>query len=87
MPTFSTPSTACHTAASVFSATVFGAAYAAPARTPPSGSGSALRSTLPFGVSGKRSSFIIRAGTMCDGRLCSRYACSSSTLSTSSPAA
>lgn len=63
-PTRSTPSRPCHSSASARSSAVSGAAYAAPLPAPYSGAGSALRSTLPFAFSGRRSRRTSADGTM-----------------------
>ncbi|CAM3562829.1 hypothetical protein COSO111634_19375 [Corallococcus soli] len=68
MPTFSTPSTDAQMAASVCSSGVRGATKALPeSGRSPCGAGSALRSTLPLGVSGRDSSITNAAGIMYSG--------------------
>ncbi len=76
-PTRSRRSTAAQIPASTSSVGVRGATYrSAPAAY--SGAGSALRSTFPFGVRGRRSRTTTAAGTMYSGRLPRRNARTSS---------
>nr|WP_244203262.1 hypothetical protein [Streptomyces rhizosphaericus] len=59
-----------------------------PATAAKSGSGRAARSTLPFAVSGSRSSTITVDGTMCSGNLSATWPCNApAKLSSATPEA
>jgi hypothetical protein len=81
----STPSSSAQIAATASSVSPAGASYPRAANASLPGAGSALRSTLPLGVSGIASSRTYAAGTMCSGSRSARCAFSASTA-TGSPA-
>ena len=64
MPTLSTRSTSIQIFANASSVSLRGATYSAASSGLPSGAGSALRSTFPFGVSGSFSKNTNADGTM-----------------------
>ena len=86
MPIAATPITSAQISASSSSSGVRGAAGWPPASSRRSGSGSARRSTLPFGVSGSPESRTKAAGTMYSGSFAARKARSASASGASSPA-
>ncbi|CAA9359059.1 MAG: hypothetical protein AVDCRST_MAG68-4252 [uncultured Gemmatimonadetes bacterium] len=85
-PTRSTLSTSRQMEASAVSTSPTGASYARATPALPSGAGSALRSTLPLGVSGSEASRTYAAGTMCSGTRPARCSRSASGSSGSGPA-
>ena len=87
-PTRSTPSSSAQIPASSVSASPCGRLVRSAGHTRrPSGAGSALRSSLPFGVSGSASSHTYAAGTMYSGSSPDRCARSSSPAPAALPAA
>ncbi len=85
-PIRSVPSSSAKTAATVCCADPAGARYSVTGVSVSSGFGSALTSTLPFGVSGISSSTTTAAGTIDSGR-CSRTWARSSSRSRVRPGA